>query len=48
MWKENETEGDSFYFLDPSGNKFELHYSSLRNRIEDGKANWGSEVTWYV
>ena len=48
VWKENETEGESFYFLDPSGNKFELHYSSLKSRIEDGKANWGDDVTWYA
>jgi hypothetical protein len=48
VWKENESEGDSFYFLDPSGNKFELHYSNLKSRIEDGKANWGDDVTWYV
>jgi len=48
VWKENESESDSFYFLDPSGNKFELHYSNLKSRIEDGKANWGDDVTWYV
>ena len=47
QWKENETEGESFYFLDPSGNKFELHYSDLAARIRDGKANWGAGVTWY-
>jgi catechol 2,3-dioxygenase-like lactoylglutathione lyase family enzyme len=47
QWKENETEGDSFYFLDPSGNKFELHYSDLDARIQDGKANWGNDVIWY-
>ncbi|MBM3265245.1 MAG: glutathione transferase [candidate division Zixibacteria bacterium] len=47
QWKENETEGESFYFLDPSGNKFELHYSDLEARIRDGKANWGSGVTWF-
>ena len=47
QWKENETEGESFYFLDPSGNKFELHYSDLDSRIQDGKANWGNDVTWY-
>lgn len=47
-WKENETEGDSFYFLDPSGNRFEIHSSSLEARIRDGKARWGEGVKWYV
>jgi catechol 2,3-dioxygenase-like lactoylglutathione lyase family enzyme len=46
VWKENETEGDSFYFFSIPGNKFELHYSSLKSRIADGKANWGNDVTW--
>lgn len=48
QWKTNKTEGESFYFFDPSGNKFELHYSSLDNRVQEGKANWGNDVTWYV
>ena len=47
QWKENESEGESFYFQDPSGNKFELHYSDLEARIQDGKANWRKNVTWY-
>lgn len=46
-WKSNDTEGDSFYFLDPSGNKFEIHYSNLKNRIEYGKSNW-DKVEWFV
>jgi catechol 2,3-dioxygenase-like lactoylglutathione lyase family enzyme len=48
QWKQNESEGDSFYFLDPSDNKFELHYSDLEARIEHGKANWGPSVRWYL
>jgi catechol 2,3-dioxygenase-like lactoylglutathione lyase family enzyme len=48
QWKENESEGESFYFLDPSGNKFELHYSDLEARILDGKTNWGEDVTWFT
>lgn len=46
-WKINDTEGDSFYFLDPSGNKFEIHYSNLENRIQYGKSHW-KDVEWFV
>ncbi len=47
-WKENETEGNSFYFLDPSGNKMELHVGDLHSRIADGKARWGDDICWYI
>ncbi len=47
-WKENNSEGESFYFLDPFGNKFELHYSNLESRIKYGKENWGHDIEWYV
>ncbi len=46
-WQENSTEGDSIYFLDPDGNKLELHKTTLKDRITHGKLHWGSEVTWY-
>lgn len=46
-WKTNDTEGDSFYFTDPSGNKFEIHYSDLNARIEYGKKHW-ENIEWYV
>jgi catechol 2,3-dioxygenase-like lactoylglutathione lyase family enzyme len=48
QWKQNESEGDSFYFLDPSDNKFELHYSDIEARISHGKAHWGQDVQWYL
>jgi len=47
-WQENETEGESIYFLDPSGNKLELHCTSLADRIGDGKKNWGTKVEWFL
>jgi len=36
-WQSNRTEGESFYFLDPSSNKLEIHYSSLDSRINEIK-----------
>jgi len=47
-WQANTTEGESLYFLDDSGNKLEIHASSLEARVLKGKAEWGQEVVWYV
>lgn len=33
VWKENVSEGDSLYFLDPDGHKLELHAGSLATRL---------------
>ena len=32
-WKENISEGESLYILDPDFHKLEIHYSSLSNRL---------------
>ena len=47
-WQPNRTEGKSLYFLDDSGNRLEIHSSSLKNRVLRGKAEWGDEVEWFV
>lgn len=33
-FKQNASEGDSFYFLDPDGHKLELHYNTLEDRLK--------------
>ncbi|WP_026475735.1 fosfomycin resistance glutathione transferase [Alkaliphilus transvaalensis] len=40
-FKENTSEGDSFYFLDPDGHKLELHYNTIEDRLK-----WAKENDW--
>jgi catechol 2,3-dioxygenase-like lactoylglutathione lyase family enzyme len=43
IWQDNATEGDSLYFLDPSGHKLEIHASDLQAQL---RAAWpGLEIT---
>lgn len=42
-FKDNTSEGHSFYFLDPNGHKLELHYNTLEHRLDWAKNNeWTS------
>lgn len=34
IWKENKSEGESLYILDPDFNKLEIHASNLKNRLQ--------------
>lgn len=44
IWQENSSPGESLYFLDPSGNRLEIHTGSWRSRLQWIKDNPTEEV----
>ncbi len=45
IWKENRSEGQSIYFLDPNGHKLEIHVGNWRTRISSLIENpWNKTV----
>jgi catechol 2,3-dioxygenase-like lactoylglutathione lyase family enzyme len=45
IWKEDSSEGESLYFLDPDGHRLELHVGSLQSRLEHYRKRIGGDVT---
>lgn len=41
LFKENNSEGDSLYFLDPDGHKLELHIGNWQSRLLAKRQNQG-------
>jgi catechol-2,3-dioxygenase len=47
IWQENSSPGESLYFLDPSGNKLEIHAGDWRSRLKWLRENPSPEVEVY-
>lgn len=49
IFKENNSPGDSLYFLDPDGHKLEIHTSDWQTRLVSKKDNPGTwkNIEWY-
>lgn len=46
QWKENKSEGDSLYLLDPDGHKLEIHNGDLYSRLESIKHQPYEGLEW--
>ncbi len=48
IWKENRSEGDSLYFLDPDGHKLEIHSGNLESRLAELRRKPYEGLEWYA
>lgn len=46
QWKQNTSEGDSLYILDPDGHKLELHVGNLTSRLDALKVKPYKNLVW--
>lgn len=47
VWKQNTSEGDSLYILDPDGHKLEIHVGNLQSRLQKLKSDPYKGLKWY-
>ncbi|WP_150304562.1 fosfomycin resistance glutathione transferase [Pseudomonas saliphila] len=45
-WKQNTSEGDSIYFLDPDGHRLELHCGTLASRLAELASSPYKGLVW--
>ncbi len=43
IFKENKSEGDSVYFVDPNGHKLEIHVGDWKSRLAEYRGQPGTE-----
>ena len=48
LWKENNSEGNSLYFLDPDNHRLELHVGSLSSRLDHYRLTPDSAVSVFA
>ena len=48
VWKENKSEGDSLYILDPDGHKLEIHVGTLASRLKKMRKNATQDMVFYA
>ena len=50
VFKENNSPGESFYFLDPDGYKLEIHSGNWQSRLQAKKHDPGSwqNIEWHI
>ena len=46
-WRDNRSEGASFYFLDPDGHKLEVHVGNLASRLQACRAKPYAGMQFY-
>jgi catechol 2,3-dioxygenase-like lactoylglutathione lyase family enzyme len=48
IWKENESEGSSLYFVDPDGHKLEIHVGDWQTRLAAMKEHpWEPNIKYF-